>query len=583
MAIALGDLRLRFDEPAEREFLDEYSRSSLDPNRAALLMGIFLYAVFGLLDPLIVPDVKRTVWTIRYAVVCPVFVIGLFLTYLPAVQRFMQALLSAYLLIAGFGIIAMVAIATPPGNYLYYAGLLLCVMFGYAFLRLRFFVATASCLALFVGYEVTALWIKPAGTVILVNNTFFLVAANVIGMAANYSIEWHIRRTFLQNRIIEQRTKELEATNLELIAVNDELARSKEDVVQSARRAELVFSALSEVLPGTVLDDKYQVDEKIGSGGFGTVYRATHLHLHNSVALKVFRPSAGSDPMKNLERLRLEGISASHLRHRNVVSILDFGECAGSIGYMVMELLHGWSLKDELDVTERLTIPRCLSIVVPICDALAHAHALGIVHRDIKPSNIFIDQSEAGEVVKVVDFGVAKILNDAVTPKLKALTETGLVLGTLSYMAPERLDGRPYDGQSDMYSVGIMLYEMLCGRLPFEKSGDNFWSMGVMHLTTAPTPPHAINVQIPQPLESIVMAMLEKDPAKRPTASESAKILLECASGFDAVEAAASPQVRGVLTTTRFVSEPPLIVHEHATREAELRMPDATRSVKEIL
>jgi serine/threonine protein kinase len=539
-------LTLRFSDPIEREFLDQYVQNSLPAMRAAIVIGIGIYAIFGLLDPLIVPDVKPQVWFIRYAIACPVLVLCLLSTFVPRIHRFMQSLLALMLVFAGSGIIAMVAIATPPGTYLYYAGLILCVMFGYSFLRLRFVHAVASGVLLFIGYEVTAMWIAPATTPILINNTFFLVAANVIGMSASYSMESYIRRDFLQNRVIERHARELRDKNQQLVAANDELARSKQEIVQSAQRAELIFSALSEALPGTVLDEKYRVDEKIGSGGFGTVYRATHLMLHSAVAVKVFRPGAGAEPTQNLERLRLEGISASRLRHKHVVSVLDFGICAGSIAYMVMELLEGWSLKDELDAARKLSVGRALAVVAPVCDALSHAHASGIIHRDVKPSNLFLHQTADGEIVKMVDFGIAKVSSATVKADLGTLTETGSLIGTLVYMAPERLTGKTYDGQSDVYSVGIMLFEMLCGRLPFAPR-DDYWAMAFMHVTEPPPAPRTIEPRIPHQVDTLIVRMLDKDPAKRPTPRDIRDTLIECLSDFADAERGPSVDVRASL------------------------------------
>ncbi len=540
-------LTLRFGEPIEHEFLEQYVQNSLPAMRAAIVIGIGIYAVFGLLDPLIVPDVKAQVWFIRYAIACPILLLGLSSTFVPRLHPFMQSLLALLLVFAGFGIIAMVAISSPPGSFLYYAGLILCVMFGYAFLRLRFVHAVAAGLILFIGYEVTAIWIAPISAPILINNTFFLVAANVIGMSASYSMESYIRRDFLQSRVIERHARALRDKNQQLVAANDELARSKQEIVQSAHRAELIFSALSEALPGTVLDEKYRVDEKIGSGGFGTVYRATHLMLHNAVAVKVFRPGAGAEPTQNLERLRLEGISASRLRHKHVVSVLDFGICAGSIAYMVMELLEGWSLKDELDAARKLPIGRALAVVAPVCDALSHAHASGIIHRDVKPSNLFLHQTADGEIVKMVDFGIAKVSSATVKADLGTLTETGSLVGTLVYMAPERLTGKTYDGQSDVYSVGIMLFEMLCGRLPFGGPRDDYWAMAFMHVTEPPPAPRTIEPRIPHQLDALIVRMLDKDPAKRPTPIDVRDTLIECLSDFDDSERRVSVDVRASL------------------------------------
>jgi len=279
----------------------------------------------------------------------------------------------------------------------------------------------------------------------------------------------------------------------------------------------------TKLLPGShalLLVSKYRLDEKIGAGGFGTVYKATHLLLRNHVAVKVFRPSVGADPLKDLERFRLEGISACRVHHANAVSVIDFGVSASSIAYLVMELLTGCSLKDELDKEGILSVSRAIRILQPICSALAEAHTAGIIHRDVKPSNIFLHNSKDGEIVKVVDFGVAKLMAETLNPGMQSLTETGSFVGTPLYMAPERLTNSPYDGQADVYSIGVMAYEMLCGRVPFESSKENYWSVVLMQVNDAPLMPRKINPEIPERLEQLIMAALSKSPDRRPTARD---------------------------------------------------------------
>jgi serine/threonine protein kinase len=537
----MNRLTLSFSGDLEEQFSEDYYQKSVKQIRFALLLGVFLYAIFALLDPLIVPEAKNTIFFVRYAIVCPSLLFGYLLTFTRYFRRAMQLILSLYLLIGGFGVIAMIAIANPPGSYLYYAGLILCIMFAYTFIRLRFWYATITSFIIAVAYEIVAIWFSNTSTPILMNNNFFLFAANIVGMSAGYSMEFYIRKNFLQKRTIETRTKELQKKNDELINMNKELAQSREEILRSAKRTELVFAALSEALPGTVLDDKYELEKKIGSGGFGTVYRAMHLLLQHPVAVKVFRPSIGTDPVKNLERFRIEGISASRVRHPNAISVLDFGVSGASIAYMVMELLNGWSLKDELDQKYTLSVSRCINILIPVCSALAEAHAMGIIHRDIKPSNIFLHQPKEGELVKVVDFGLAKLVSDTLNPEFQSLTETGSLLGTPVYMSPERLSNKPYDGQADMYSLGVMMYEMLCGRLPFQSSKDNYWSIVLMHMTHTPTLPGKMNPEISEKLESVMMRCLAKNPRERPTAKELEEALKEFASSEDKQSTALSP------------------------------------------
>jgi len=182
-----------------------------------------------------------------------------------------------------------------------------------------------------------------------------------------------------------------------------------------------------------------------------------------------------------------------------------------------MELLEGRTLNDELQESGTLTPERCVEILTPICGVLAEAHATGMVHRDIKPDNIFLHSSKEGEVVKVLDFGLAKLLDDAPAPSAQNLT-VGTVLGTPTYMSPERLNDSPYDGQSDVYSTGILLYQMLTGSVPFQSREGDYWAVAIMHLTKTPPSLREINPSISKEIEEVVLRSLAKDPATRPTA-----------------------------------------------------------------
>jgi serine/threonine protein kinase len=191
-----------------------------------------------------------------------------------------------------------------------------------------------------------------------------------------------------------------------------------------------------------------------------------------------------------------------------------------------MELLEGHSLTDELHEKGRLSLGRCCEILIPVCNALAKAHSIGIIHRDIKPDNIFLHQTEKGEIVKVVDFGIAKLIDRSSDPALKNLTVTGTVVGTPTYMSPERLTNKPYDGRSDVYSLGIIMYQMLTGQVPFDPDFHSLAEVMIMHVREEPLPPSQINPDIPEPVETIVIRTLAKDPSRRPTAKELALELL---------------------------------------------------------
>ncbi|MBX7218739.1 MAG: protein kinase [Blastocatellia bacterium] len=336
--------------------------------------------------------------------------------------------------------------------------------------------------------------------------------------------------------------RETEVKNQELVRKNDELVRSKEDLVESHKRAERIFTALADVLPGTVLDEKYRLDHKIGAGGFGAVYRATHLGLQRPVAVKVFRPAGGNASVESLERFRLEGVNSCRINHPNAVAVLDSGISSGGIAYLVMELLVGHTLTGELQNKHRLSLSRCAEIVIPVCRALAEAHSAGLIHRDIKPDNVFLHQGKEGEVVKVVDFGIAKLMGDTGNVEWQTLTEAGGLVGTPTYMPPERLANKPYDGRADIYSLGVMLYQMLGGQPPFRALEGNLVSLVLMHIREAVPPLSRLVSNIPDEVEALVQRTLAKDPAQRPTAAELADELNRLAALYPNWQAAPLPR-----------------------------------------
>jgi DNA-binding response OmpR family regulator len=307
--------------------------------------------------------------------------------------------------------------------------------------------------------------------------------------------------------------RELKQRNAELLRRNEQLARAHE-------RTEQIFAALSMALTGSVIDGTYRLDEKIGEGGFGAVFRGMHLPLQRSVAIKVLRPNPSLGVTEQIERFRAEGIVACRVAHRNAVEVLDFGVSTEGIAYLVMELLHGRSVGSVLRDTRTLPIARASSIGAAVCDALGAAHAAGIVHRDIKPDNVFLHDNGDGEIVKVVDFGIAKLL-DAGPEAVAEATQLGTLIGTPSYMAPERLLGRNYDERSDVYSVGVLVYLMLTGALPFEGAGaPSIGEMVKLHLTSKPLPLRDRNAAVPPALADIVERAIDTEPAQRPRVSE---------------------------------------------------------------
>jgi serine/threonine protein kinase len=269
------------------------------------------------------------------------------------------------------------------------------------------------------------------------------------------------------------------------------------------------------VRPGTVLAEKYLLESKLGAGNFGTVYRGKHLNLEQGVAVKILETNITSQDQA-LARFKREGISACRVKHPNAVSVLDFGVTEGGVAYLVMELLEGWSLLEEMNRRRILSPNRCGEILTPICDVLSDVHAAGIVHRDIKPANVFLHRDRhCGEIVKVLDFGIAKLVGDVTGAQ--NLTVDGSILGTPTYMAPERINNLPYDGRADVYSLGIMVYEMLVGHPPFQAK--DLMAVAMQHVTEQPRPLRALDPRIPPAVEAVIMRTIIKDMHKRPTAT----------------------------------------------------------------
>jgi serine/threonine protein kinase len=513
-------LTLRFAGKLEDEFTQEYFARTLTQVRGALLLGLILYTVFGILDTWIAPNHRRALWLIRYALVAPALICVIGFTYHSAFNRYREAVVSAAVLIASLGIVAMTAIIPAPGNYLYYAGLLLAIVYTFTLVRLTLVSSMSISAVTIASYLVVAISMSGTPPELIVNNLFFLGSTVVIGFSANYSMARYARTNFLQRRLIEAHTAELEEKNQQLLAKNRMLVESRAATLRSTRRSELIFSALAETLPGTVLDQKYRLGEKIGSGNFGTVYRGEHIFLHHPVAVKVFRPAIGHVALESLDRFRLEGISACRIDHPNAVTVLDFDVSAGSLAYLVMELLHGRSLADELRSESKIAPVRCANIAASVCDALTEAHEAGIVHRDIKPANVFLHRSHSEQVVKVIDFGIAKLTDTSADPEMQATTVAGMFVGTPAYMAPERLLDEPYDGRADVYAVGVMMYEMLSGRLPFQVRDAGYWSLAKMHIVEPPPALSATQPDIPLDLEAIVFDAMAKTADKRPTSRQ---------------------------------------------------------------
>ncbi|HKO62143.1 MAG TPA: protein kinase [Pyrinomonadaceae bacterium] len=268
-------------------------------------------------------------------------------------------------------------------------------------------------------------------------------------------------------------------------------------------------------LIGHTLDEKYRLEERLGVGGMGTVYRAVHLLIDRPVAIKVLNQRFVEDEAART-RFRREARAAGRLQHTNAVTVTDFGQSSDGYVYIVMELLQGRTLREIVAKEAPLDPARAVSLMLQISDAVAAAHEAGIIHRDLKPANVFIVQrADVPSVVKVLDFGIAKLAAEMLDDdEPMTLTQFGAMIGTPRYMSPEQCDGAELTPAADVYSLGIILYEMLTGTVPF--SGSTPLAIALKHSTEAPRPPRDFVSNIPEPLEQLVLHALEKLPHDRP-------------------------------------------------------------------
>jgi serine/threonine-protein kinase len=260
-------------------------------------------------------------------------------------------------------------------------------------------------------------------------------------------------------------------------------------------------------LIGSVIDGRYRVEERIGEGGMGVVYRATHAVLRKPFALKVIRADQATDA-NIVQRFVREARAASGIGHPNIVNINDFGTTSDGSLYLAMEFLDGMTLAEAMK-SGAIPYARALEIFIQIAGALEAAHAQGIVHRDLKPENIFL-MREGGqhEFVKVLDFGIAKVKNAAAK-----LTSTGLIFGTPHYLSPEQAAGQPVDHRSDIYSLGVIMYEVLAGQLPF--AAESVMALMTKHMFEPAPSLREAGHAVPSALDAIVGRCLQKKPELR--------------------------------------------------------------------
>jgi beta-lactam-binding protein with PASTA domain len=286
----------------------------------------------------------------------------------------------------------------------------------------------------------------------------------------------------------------------------------------------------------TVVDGRYRVTGRLGSGGMADVYCAEDLQLGRNVALKLLHSRFAED-QEFVERFRREASSAAGLQHQNIVSVYDRGEWNGT-SYIAMEHVPGRTLKDLVVQEGPLEPNRAIDLVQQILRAARFAHRRGIIHRDLKPQNVMVadgDPTQATPTVKVTDFGIARAAGGS------DMTQTGSIMGTAQYLSPEQAQGAPVDARADLYAIGVILYELLTGRVPF--AGDTAVAVALKQVHEQPLPPSALNPAVPPALDRAVLRALEKDPAHRYADADEFAATLDAARPPRAPEATAATQL----------------------------------------
>jgi tRNA A37 threonylcarbamoyladenosine biosynthesis protein TsaE len=294
--------------------------------------------------------------------------------------------------------------------------------------------------------------------------------------------------------------------------------------------------------PGTILRERYRLDSELGRGGMGTVYRATDLELQREVAVKVLSATAQTSDAR--ERLVREARAAAALNHPHIVTIHDVGE-AGGFPFLVMELIAG----PRLSQARPTDLSRVVAIAVQICAALEHAHDNSIVHRDLKPDNVLLSGTSESSNVKLADLGLALPAYGA------RISRAGIIVGTAAYMAPEQALGQPVDGRADLYALGVLLYELTTGRLPF--TGDDPLTIVSQHVHAPVVPPRVLRPDLPPALEAVIVRLLAKDRAQRfSSAAETRAALLDSLKSKDeqaATDSAPAVAILDALSRGRLV------------------------------
>jgi len=270
----------------------------------------------------------------------------------------------------------------------------------------------------------------------------------------------------------------------------------------SESHTKTVHTPIKEMERGTTIADRYEIIEELGRGGMGNVYRVVDKKINEEMALKLLHPAIAAEK-KTIERFKNELKLARKITHKNVCRMYDFNEEEGT-PYITMEYVPGEDLKNMIRMTGQMSVGRAVSFAKQICEGLAEAHRLGVVHRDLKSRNIMIDREGNA---RIMDFGIARSL------KAEGITDDGIMVGTPEYMSPEQVKGEEADHRSDIYSFGIILFEMVTGKIPFE--GDTSFSIAFKHKTEIPPSPREFNTQIPEEFSTVILKCMEKEREKR--------------------------------------------------------------------